>query len=125
LDVVRSPDPRRRRRLPSLHRRAREPSHPTPPLPSPSSRSSSAFTAAPRTTPPPPLTSSSPPCRPLGRYRRRVHTARPSPPCPGTVPSSRLSLPPRPPVAVRQTLSLSLSHSLCKFHFVVFRCLPI
>jgi hypothetical protein len=34
--------------------------------------------------------------RPLGHHRCRVHTARPSPPCPGTAPSSRMSPPPDP-----------------------------
>jgi hypothetical protein len=82
------------------------------------------------------------PRRPPSHHRHRVHAARLSPPCLGTARSSRPSPPPSPcrpavtvtrstpprplpPAAVWQTLSLSLSLSLCKLHFAVFECLTM
>jgi hypothetical protein len=130
-----SSGPRRCCHSPGLHRHAREPRHPapTPPSPSSSSHSSSAFTVAPGPCCCLPdhlhrrrhCCRARELCHPLDRHRCRVDAARPSPPCPGTAPSSRPSLSPCPPAIVQQTLSLSLSHSLCKFHFAVFGCRPI
>jgi hypothetical protein len=125
-----------------LHCRDHTTTFSTPPLPlsSPSSGPRRlAVTAAPKTcivlsaitgsTPPGCHHHAREPRHPLGRHRRRVHTTRPSPPHPRTMPSSWSSPPPGPCLSnlfhLQQfgktlSLSLSLSLSLCKFHFAMF-----